>query len=74
MPVKKETNDIDHLGHGRGSLPGEKSMALIYEELVHKAEQLGLSAADLHSTIDDAAAEIARRTTQEGLAMQLRIS
>ena len=47
-------------------------MALIYEELVHKAEQLGLSAADLHSTIDDAAAEIARRTTQEGLAMQLR--
>ena len=44
----------------------------IYEELVHKAEQLGLSAADLHSTIDDAAAELARRTTQEGLAMQLR--
>jgi hypothetical protein len=70
--VKKDTNHIDHLEYGRGSLPGEESMVLDHEELARKAEQLGLSTADLRSTIDDAAAEQARRTTQDGLAMQLR--
>jgi hypothetical protein len=46
-------------------------MTLDYEELIRKAEQLGLSAADLNGTIRDAAAELAAQTTDTGLAMQL---
>jgi len=46
-------------------------MTLDYQELIRKAEQLGLSAADLNGTIRDAAAELAAQTTDTGLAMQL---
>ncbi len=46
-------------------------MTLDYEELIRKAEQLGLTAADLIGTICDAAAELAAHTTDTGLAMQL---
>jgi hypothetical protein len=46
-------------------------MTLDYEELIRKAEQLGLSAADLNGTIRDAAAELAVQITDTGLAMQL---
>jgi hypothetical protein len=63
-PITSPTTD--------GKLPGEKSMVLDYEELVHKAEQLDLCAADLRGTIHDAAAELATQTTQESLTMQLR--
>jgi len=47
-------------------------MTLDYEELIRKAEQLGLSAADLNGKIRDAAAELASQTTNAGLVMQLR--
>ncbi len=46
-------------------------MTLDFEELIRKAEQLGLTAADLNGTICDAAAELAAQTTDSGLAMQL---
>ncbi len=41
------------------------------DELIRKAEQLGLSAADLSDTIHAAAAKLAAQTTDAGLAMQL---
>src|SRR5271157_3675281 len=47
-------------------------MTLDYEELIGRAERIGLSAADLRGTIHDAAAELAAQTTDAGVAMQLR--
>jgi len=47
-------------------------MTLDYEELIGRAERIGLSTADLRGTIHDAAAELAAQTTDAGVAMQLR--
>ena len=47
-------------------------MVLDHEGLIRKAEQLGLSAADLSGTIHDVAAELAAQTTDAGLVKQLR--